>query len=102
MASTIANLVEKSKTLQYDYTALILGLDNAGKTSILRRLTNESSKDIEPTSGFNMKTLKYNQVNLNLKEVGGGEDTRLYWKHYSAGSNGLIWVVDSCDGERVL
>ena len=36
---------------------LVLGLDNAGKTTILRALSHESTTEVQPTQGFNIKTL---------------------------------------------
>ena len=45
--------------------------------------------------------MKYNNANLNLKEVGGAEGIRPYWTHYIDSSDGLIWVVDSGDRKRI-
>ena len=51
---------------------LILGLDNAGKTTILYRLQNESDEAIQtiPTIGFNVETLQYK----NIKFQGEGRE----------------------------
>ena len=45
---------------------LILGLDNAGKTTILYRLQNESDEAVQtiPTIGFNVETLQYKNIKV--------------------------------------
>ena len=45
------------KKKQGEARILVLGLDNAGKTSILRSLSEENIQNIQPTQGFNIKTL---------------------------------------------
>lgn len=47
---------------------LILGLDNAGKTTILYRLQNESDEAVQtiPTIGFNVETLQYKNIKVRL------------------------------------
>lgn len=53
---------------------LMLGLDNAGKTSILRKLSEEEILTVKPTSGFQIKTLKHAGLTLNVWDVGGVVD----------------------------
>jgi ADP-ribosylation factor-like protein 2 len=50
---------------------LILGLDNAGKTTILKKFNGEDIDEIAPTLGFNIKTLYYEEYKLNVWDVGG-------------------------------
>ena len=96
-------LIQTSKMQEQDLTILILGLDEAGKTSILKKFSKEESNDngYTPTTGFQIRTLKYNNTNLNLKEVGGGDASRPYWTHYIDNSDGLIWVVDTSNRARI-
>jgi len=53
---------------------LILGLDNAGKTTILYRLQNESDEAVQtiPTIGFNVETLQYKNIKVSADARGGG------------------------------
>jgi ADP-ribosylation factor-like protein 2 len=37
------------------------GLDNAGKTTIVKRLNNEDITTISPTLGFNIKTMQWGE-----------------------------------------
>lgn len=80
---------------------LILGLDNAGKTTILRKFCGEPIDKIEPTLGFNIKTLDHKSYKLNVWDVGGQRTIRAYWRNYFESTDGLIWVVDSSDRVRL-
>lgn len=88
---------EKEKELRI----LILGLDNAGKTTLLRRLTAEPIDTIAPTLGFNIKTLEHKSYRLNIWDVGGQKTIRAYWRNYFEQTDGVIWVVDSADRARL-
>ena len=94
-------LIKDARTQEQNLTILILGLDNAGKTCVLRKFSREPIESVKPTTGFQIKTVKYDDSNLNLKEVGGAEGIRPYWTHYIDSSDGLIWVVDSSDRRRI-
>jgi ADP-ribosylation factor-like protein 2 len=86
-----------------------LGLDNAGKTTVLRRLSvvkDASSEpvnldDIEPTLGFNIQTLEHRGYRINLWDVGGQKSIRAYWRNYFEKTDGVVWVVDSADRDRL-
>ena len=80
---------------------LILGLDNAGKTTVLKKFNGEDISQIEPTLGFNIKTLEYKGFKLNCWDVGGQQTIRSYWRNYFEQTDGLIWVVDSADRWRM-
>ena len=80
---------------------LILGLDNAGKTTILKKFNDENIDEIAPTLGFNIKTLHYEGYKLNVWDVGGQTTIRSYWRNYFEQTDGLIWVVDSSDKLRL-
>ena len=98
-----------------------LGLDNSGKTTILKRLGNEGISEVTPTQGFNVKSLVQNRFKLNVWDIGklyqppyayyvhiiysfptylpiqsiGGQKTiRPYWRNYFDRTDILIYVVD--------
>lgn len=56
---------------QKEVRLLVLGLDNAGKTTILKSLSNEDISTIKPTHGFNIKNLSHDGCKLNVWDVGG-------------------------------
>jgi ADP-ribosylation factor-like protein 3 len=80
---------------------LILGLDNAGKTCILKKLSDEDVTHIMPTQGFNIKSLTQAGFKLNVWDIGGQRTIRQYWRHYFGETDVLIYVIDSADTKRV-
>lgn len=58
------------------------GLDNAGKTTIVKKFNGDDITSIEPTLGFNIKTLLYKGYQLNVWDVGGQQTIRSYWRNY--------------------
>lgn len=80
---------------------LILGLDNAGKTTIVKYLKREDVNTVSPTLGFDISTLEFGQYKLNLWDVGGQQTIRAYWRNYFEQTDGIIWVVDSADAMRM-
>ena len=68
---------------------LFQGLDNAGKTTILRKFCGEPIDKIEPTLGFNIKTLVHSGgYTLNFWDVGGQKSIRAYWRNYFESTDG--------------
>eukprot|EP00299_Pterocystis_sp_00344_P001018 c1067_g1_i1.p1 GENE.c1067_g1_i1~~c1067_g1_i1.p1 ORF type:complete len:185 (+),score=19.30 c1067_g1_i1:37-591(+) len=84
---------------------LMVGLDGAGKTTILNKLklgvSNEKQPSTVPTLGFNVQTVKFHNIKLQVWDVGGQDSIRPLWRHYFTGSQALIYVVDSHDRVRL-
>lgn len=78
----------------------MLGLDNSGKTTILRKLSDEPIDQIMPTQGFNIKSLMSNGFKLNVWDIGGQKSIRPYWRNYYEQTDALIYVIDSADTRR--
>jgi len=90
------------KSKEKEVRLLILGLDNAGKTTILKKFTGEPIDKIEPTLGFHIQTLHHrNGYTLNLWDIGGQRTIRAYWRNYFEQTDGILWVVDSIDRDRL-
>ncbi|XP_041808549.1 ADP-ribosylation factor-like 10 [Chelmon rostratus] len=83
---------------------LVLGLDGAGKSSMLQGLTpGEAAAKrgrCRPTRGFNFMSLNAPACQLDFLEIGGGEDLRRYWSDYLRRTHVLVYVVDSSDKSR--
>ncbi|TKA52169.1 ADP-ribosylation factor 6 [Rhodotorula sp. CCFEE 5036] len=79
----------------------MLGLDAAGKTTILYKLKLNQSVTTIPTVGFNVETVTYKNVKFNVWDVGGQDKIRPLWRHYYTGTQGLVFVVDSQDRARI-
>jgi len=79
----------------------MIGLDNAGKTTILYNFKMGELIATTPTIGFNVETLVYKNVQLTVWDIGGQDKIRVLWRHYYANTTGLIFVVDSNDHDRM-
>eukprot|EP00210_Caulerpa_lentillifera_P004345 g4143.t2 len=80
---------------------VMLGLDAAGKTTILYKLHIGEVLSTVPTIGFNVEKVQYKNVVFTVWDVGGQEKLRPLWRHYFNNTDALIFVVDSRDTERV-
>lgn len=85
---------------------VILGLDCAGKTTVLYRLQFNEFVNTVPTKGFNTEKIKVplgnsKSVTIQFWDVGGQEKLRPLWKSYTRCTDGIVFVVDSVDAERM-
>ena len=80
---------------------LMLGLDAAGKTTVLYKLHIGEVVNTIPTIGFNVETVRYGKIAFNVWDVGGQDKIRTLWRYYYEGAQGLIFVVDSNDRARI-
>lgn len=97
----LLDLLRKIKKNDKEAKLLVLGLDNAGKTTLLKKLSSEDATKTEPTQGFNVKTLVRESFKLNVWDIGGQKEIRKYWDNYYDNVDGLIFVVDSSDDKRI-
>ncbi|KAN0066308.1 ADP-ribosylation factor-like protein 2 [Thecaphora frezii] len=100
----LLSILRKTKLRSRELRVLFLGLDNAGKTTILKRLLNQPQQEIEsisPTLGFSIQTFVHNGYTLNVWDVGGQKTLRPYWKNYFERTDCVVWVVDSSDRARI-
>ena len=79
---------------------VMLGLDNAGKTTVLYKLKLGEVVHTIPTIGFNVESVDYKNISFTVWDVGGQTKIRALWQHYYAESDALIYVVDSSDRTR--
>jgi len=80
---------------------LMVGLDAAGKTTVLYKLKLGEIVTTIPTIGFNVETVEYKNISFTVWDVGGQDKIRPLWRHYFQNTQGLIFVVDSNDTERI-
>merc|ERR1711934_1024985 len=79
---------------------LMVGLDNAGKTTVLYKLKLGGVVTTIPTIGFNVETVEYKNISFTVWDVGGQDKIRPLWRHYYQNTQGLIFVGDSNDRDR--
>ncbi|KAG8749922.1 ADP-ribosylation factor-like protein 2 [Serendipita sp. 396] len=97
----LLTVIRKNRRKERQMRILFLGLDNAGKTTIVKKLNNEDVSTVSPTLGFNIKTFVHGKYTLNIWDVGGQRILRPYWRNYFEQTDALVWVVDSSDRLRM-
>uniref|UniRef100_A0A8C2DDR6 ADP-ribosylation factor n=1 Tax=Cyprinus carpio TaxID=7962 RepID=A0A8C2DDR6_CYPCA len=95
--STLFSRLVKKKEIRL----LMVGLDAAGKTTVLYKLKLGEVVTTIPTIGFNVETVEYKNISFAVWDVGGQSKIRGLWKYYYQHTEGLIFVVDSSDHDRI-
>jgi len=98
----LLTILKKLRQKEKEMRILILGLDNAGKTTCVKKFNGEDIDSISPTLGFNIYTFLHKQFRLNVWDIGGQKSLRSYWRNYFEQTDGIIWVVDSADSRRLV
>ena len=80
-----------------NFKIIILGIQNAGKTTILYRLSIGQLVKTTPTIGSNVEEISYNNVKLQAWDLGGQESTRSVWNVYFVNTDAIIYVIDTHD-----
>lgn len=95
---SLFNLNKKKKEIK----GIILGLDNAGKTTILKAFKGETKLNLPPTKGFNFQKFEYKNTSFILWDLGGQKSIRKFWEDFYQKENDIIiYVIDSNDSERL-
>lgn len=86
-----------------EYSVLVLGLDNAGKTTLLEQIkslynkTHEPNLNTVPTVGQNVSLIDLGDLYLRIWDVGGQHSLRGLWQEYYASCHAIVFVIDSTD-----
>ena len=91
---------DKDGTEIQDKKILLVGLDHAGKTSLLLQIKENQFSTTVPTVGLNVEQLRYRTYDLTMWDV-GGQATKL-WKHYFDHIDAIIFVVDSLSTAKYI
>ncbi|WZN62022.1 ADP-ribosylation factor-like GTPase [Chloropicon roscoffensis] len=97
----LLSLLRKLKRTEGEARILVLGLDNAGKTTVLKKLSDDDISTITPTQGFNIKSLNHDGFKLNVWDIGGQKAIRPYWRNYFEQTDAMVYVIDSADRKRI-
>ncbi len=102
MGGLVSSFISLFKTKR-ELRILMVGLDQAGKSTIVAtmQIGKPISAPMKPTIGFNLEEITFQSLKLKIWDISGQEKCRELWKHYYEGSNGIVFVVDSADKERI-
>ena len=84
-----------------DATVLLLGLDNAGKTTLLNKLKTGKIGRFTPTQRVGTEDVEIGNVRLRAHDLGGHKAARNVWEDYFTATDALIYMVDLGDEERL-
>ncbi|GAB0093249.1 ADP-ribosylation factor-related protein 1 [Sergentomyia squamirostris] len=92
-----------------EYCVLILGLDNAGKTTYLEAAKTKLTKNykgmnpskITTTVGLNIGQIDIQGIRLSFWDLGGQEELQSLWDKYYQESHAVIYIIDSHDRDRM-
>jgi len=79
---------------------VILGLDNAGKSTLLHKLCNQEVRAFVPTTKAHAKTFSLGSITFTAWDLGGHEQVRDLWEEYYSGADAIVFMVDSADHDR--
>ncbi|XP_061219735.1 ADP-ribosylation factor-like protein 5A isoform X1 [Neopsephotus bourkii] len=98
------NITPETKVPSYvgsEHKVIIVGLDNAGKTTILYQFSMNEVVHTSPTIGSNVEEIVVNNTRFLMWDIGGQESLRSSWNTYYTNTEFVIVVVDSTDRERI-
>mmetsp|Transcript_47897 Transcript_47897/g.70884 ORF Transcript_47897/g.70884 Transcript_47897/m.70884 type:complete len:178 (-) Transcript_47897:15-548(-) len=81
--------------------AVVVGLDNSGKTTLLSVLADGEPTETAPTVGLNVKTMQKGKVTMKCWDIGGQAKFRSEWPRYTKGCDAILFVVDAANFERM-
>eukprot|EP01084_Bolivina_argentea_P231472 390351_1 len=83
------------------FRMLLLGLDSAGKTTILHQMVSGEKKSTVPTIGFRVESMSLDNMHFSVWDLSGQDKLRALWRQFYVGTNGIIFVVDAADINRL-
>ena len=91
------------KTLGFanrEATVVVVGLDNAGKTTLLHRLKTGTVRSFAPTERVKEQSFKIGGVNFTGWDLGGHDAVRHLWAEYYVKHDAIVFMVDCTDVKR--
>ncbi|KAI5967081.1 hypothetical protein KGF57_000510 [Candida theae] len=97
----LLTIIRNQKRKDKEIRMLVLGLDNSGKTTIVKNMFQEDVDGISPTMGFQIQSLSYRDYTINMWDIGGQTSLRAFWSNYFDKTDVVLWVIDGVSVERV-
>lgn len=79
----------------------IIGLSNAGKSTLVHALMGDKPKDTVPTIGCDTQTFKKGNVQIKAHEIGGHSQFQFLWNTYCQNSSAILFILDASDENAV-
>lgn len=91
----LLSIIRKQKIKDQEIRILVLGLDNAGKTTIVNSIMGKDIMKVVPTMGFQIHTFPWKGYSISAWDIGGQSSLRSFWGNYFDKLDVIVWVVDS-------
>lgn len=88
-------IIRKQKIKDQEIRVLVLGLDNAGKTTIINQIMGRDIATVAPTMGFQIHTFPWKNYSVNVWDIGGQSSLRSFWGNYFDRLDVVVWVIDA-------
>ncbi len=86
---------------QKSASIVFLGLDNAGKTTMLYMLQNDRFTQTDSTMHPHSAEVTIGNIRFNSYDLGGHTQARKTWRDYCAQLDGIIFMIDAADRDRL-
>ena len=101
MGAWVSTFWDRLFATQQEMRLVIVGLDAAGKTTIMFKMQLDEYVKVAPTVGFNTEDVKIKNVNIKVFDLSGQVKMRKVWSYYYSNIEGIIFVVDASHTERI-
>ena len=101
MGNWFSNVWDRLFGEKRELKLVIVGLDAAGKTTILNKMRFDEFVPTAPTIGVNTEDIQIKNVNIKVFDLAGQEKMRNVWKYYYSSIEGIIFVLDSTRPDRI-
>lgn len=101
LASTLRGILALFGLIKEQRTLIIIGLDNAGKTTLLHKLRYGQVRSFVPTQRPTSEEITVGNVSFKAWDLGGHEAVRVLWQQYEMAADAIVFVIDSADRERL-
>ncbi|RKP29634.1 ARF/SAR superfamily [Metschnikowia bicuspidata] len=91
----LLQIIRKQKIKDQEIRILVLGLDNAGKTTVINSWMGRDLVNVAPTMGFQIHTFPWRGYSVNVWDVGGQSSLRAFWGNYFDKLDVVLWVIDA-------
>ncbi|KAF9763055.1 ADP-ribosylation factor-like protein 3 [Nosema granulosis] len=91
---TFSRIIKEIKLKSKEIKIVVVGLDNAGKTTIIHKIFNKPIEHISPTFGYQTSLCIYKDTTVQILDIGGQSLFREYWDSYFEKADGIIYVYD--------
>jgi small GTP-binding protein len=101
MGNWFSNVWDRLFGEKREMKMIIVGLDSAGKTTILNKMRFDEFTQTAPTIGINTEDIQVRNVSVKVFDLAGQEKMRTVWKYYYSSIDGIIFVLDCTDQRRI-